>query len=56
VASSAAQVDQATLGKQNDVTAVLHQETVNLRLDVLDGLGVGLEPGNINFDIEVANV
>lgn len=56
VASSATQVDEATLGKQDDVAAVLHQEAVDLGLDVLNRLGVGLEPRNVNLDIEMANV
>ena len=42
VASGTAKVDQATLSKEDDMTAVGHGETVDLRLDVLDRLGVGL--------------
>jgi hypothetical protein len=38
------------------VAAVGHQVAVNLGLDVLDGLGVGLEPGNVNLNVEVTNV
>lgn len=56
VASSTAKVDKAALSQEDDVTAVGHQETVDLGLDVLHRLGVGLEPGNVNLDIEVANV
>lgn len=56
VASSAAKVDKTTLGKEDDAAAGLHQEAVDLGLDVLDGLGIGLEPGNINLAIEMANV
>lgn len=56
VASGTAKVDKTTLSKQNDVTAVLHQEAVNLGLDVLDGLSVGLEPGNVDLDVEVTNI
>lgn len=56
VASSTAKVDKTTLSKEDDVTAVGHEETVNLGLDVLDGAGVGLEPSNVNLDIEVTNV
>jgi hypothetical protein len=56
VASGAAEVDETALGQQDEVTAVLHQEAVDLGLDVLDRLGVGLEPRNINLDVEVANV
>jgi hypothetical protein len=56
VACSTAQVDEATFSKQDNVTAALHQEAVNLGLDVLDGLGIGLEPSDINLDIEVANI
>jgi hypothetical protein len=56
VASGAAQVDQATLGEEDDVAARGHEEAVDLGLDVLDILGVGLEPGNVNLNVEVANV
>jgi hypothetical protein len=56
VAGGAAQVDQTTLGEQDDVAAIGHQITVNLGLDNLDRLGVGLEPGNIDFDVKVTNV
>lgn len=33
-----------------------HGVSVDLRLDVADLLGVGLEPRNVNFDVEVTNV
>ena len=56
VASGASQVDETALSKEDDVTAVLHEVAVDLGLDVLDGLGVGLQPGNIDFDIEVTDV
>lgn len=56
VAGSTAKVDETTLSQEDDVTAVGHGVTVNLGLDVLDGLGVGLEPGNVNLNVEVTNV
>lgn len=56
VASGTAQVDQAALGEKDEMTAVLHQEAVDLGLDLLRRLGVGLEPSNVNLDVEVANV
>lgn len=37
------------------MTARCHGEAVNLRLDVHDLLGVLLEPGNVNLNIEVAD-
>lgn len=55
VASSTAKVDKTTLGEEDDVLAV-EAVTVNLGLDVLDGLRVGLQPGDVNLDIEVTNV
>ena len=55
MASGTAQVDQTALSEEDDVLAV-QQVAVHLRLNVLDGLGVGLEPGNVNLDIEVTNV
>lgn len=56
VASGTAKVDQAALSQKDDVTTVGHQVAVNLGLDVLNGLGVGLEPSNVNFNVEVADV
>ena len=56
VTSGTSEVNQTTLSQQDDVTAVRHEVTVNLGLDVLDGLGVGLEPGNVNLNVEVTNV
>lgn len=56
VTSSTSKVDETTLSKEDDVAAGGHGEAVNLGLDALDGLGVGLEPGNVNLDIEVTNV
>lgn len=56
VASGTPEVDQTTLGEEDDVAAVLHQEAVDLGLDVLDGLSIGLEPSDVNLDIEVTNV
>lgn len=56
VASSTAKVDKTTLSEEDDVTAAGHKEAVNLGLDVLDGLGVLLQPGDVNLDIEVTNV
>lgn len=56
VARSTTQVDETTLSQKDDMTTVRHEEAVNLRLDVLDRFGVGLEPGNVDLDVEVANV
>jgi hypothetical protein len=56
VASSTAKVDQTALSQEDDVTAAGHGESVDLGLDVLDRLGVGLEPGNVDLNVEVANV
>ena len=56
VTSGTSEVNQTTLSQQDDVTAVRHEVTVNLGLDVLDGLGVGLEPGNVDLNVEVTNV
>lgn len=56
VASGTAKVDKTALSEQDDVTARLHGEAVNLGLDgdLLDG--VGLEPGNVDLNVEVTNV
>jgi hypothetical protein len=53
VASGAAKVDKTALGEEDNVAAVGEGEEVNLRLDVDVLDGVGLEPGNVDLDIEV---
>lgn len=55
VTGSAAEVDESTLGEQDDVSARLHGVSVHLGLD-LDGLdGVLLEPCDVDLDIEVTD-
>jgi hypothetical protein len=56
VASGTSQVDKTSLSEEDDVASALHEEAVNLGLDVLHALGILLQPGNINLNIEVANV
>jgi len=56
VTSGASQVDQATVSEEDDVGTRRHQVAVHLGLDVDARLGVGLEPGNVNFHVEVTNV
>jgi len=56
MASSTAKVDKTTLSKKDNVVTVLHGETVNLGLDVLNGSSVGLDPGDIDFNVKVTNV
>ena len=56
VAGSTAKVDQSSLSEKDDVVAGWHEVAVDLWLDVLDGLGVGLEPGNVDLNVEVTDV
>ena len=56
VASGTAKVHKTTLGEEDDVTAVGHEEAVDLGLDVLRRGSSLLEPSNVNLDIEVTNV
>lgn len=55
VVSSLPQIHKATFSQQNKVTTGGHSETVNLRLDIDNGLGIGLEPRNVDLDIKVAD-
>lgn len=55
VTGGTAKVDKTTLSKQDDVLAV-EEVTVDLGLDALDGLSVGLQPGNVDLNVEVTNV
>lgn len=56
VSGGTSQVDETSLGEEDDVAAALHEVSVDLGLDVLDAGSVGLQPGNIDLDIEVTNV
>jgi hypothetical protein len=56
VTGGTSQVDETSLGKEDDVAAAGHEVAVDLGLDVGDGLGVLLEPRNVDFDIEVTDV
>jgi hypothetical protein len=56
VTGGTSQVDETALGEEDDVAAAGHKVAVDLGLDVGDGLGVLLEPGNVDFDIEVTDV
>lgn len=56
MAGGTSEVDKTAFSEQDDVVAVGHEEAVDLGLDVLDGLGVLLQPSDVNLDIEVTNV
>lgn len=53
---SASEVDETSFGEEDNVSSAGHGVSVDLRLDVDALLSVLLEPGDINFDVEVANV
>lgn len=55
MASGATEVDQTALGQEDNVTTVLHRVTVHLGLDAVL-LGIFVEPSDIDFAIEMANV
>ena len=50
------QIDQTTLGEKDDMTPARHGVAVNLGLDVDALKGVLLEPGDVDLNVEVANV
>ena len=56
VSVGASQVNETSLSEKNDVSSVLHGVSVDLGLDVDLLGGVGLEPCDIDFDVEVTNV
>jgi len=56
VSSSASEVNKTTFGEEDDVPARRHGEPVDLRLDVHDGLGVLLQPSDVDLNIEVTDV
>ena len=56
MASSTSKVDKATFGEEDDVTATLHEVTVDLGFDILDRLGILLQPGDIDLNVKMANI
>lgn len=56
VASGTTQVDETALSEEDDVVAVGKLEAVDLWLDVDNVLSVSLEPGDVDFNVEVTNV
>jgi hypothetical protein len=55
VTGGTAEVNKSALSKEKNVTARSHGEAVHLRFYVDDRLGVGFEPSNIDFNVEVTN-
>lgn len=51
-----AEIDKTAFSEEDDVTTILHEVAIDLRFDVGDGLGVGFHPGNVDFNIKMANV
>ena len=56
MAGSAAEIDKTAFGKENDVIAVFHEVAVYLGLDARNGFGVLLEPGDVDFNVEMADI
>lgn len=56
VSSGATQVDQTAFGKHNDVVAIGQGVSVHLRLDLHLLNSIGVQPRNIDFNIEMPNV
>lgn len=55
MAGTTTKVDKTTLSEENNVSTALHGESVNLGLDVNALNGVGLEPSNVDLNVEVAD-
>ena len=49
------QVDETPFRKENNMTTGRHSVPINLRFDIDDSLGVGFEPCNIDFYIEMSD-
>ena len=56
VSSSASEVDKTTFSEEDDMLARWHGVPIDLRFDVHDGLGVLLQPSDIDLNVEVTNV
>lgn len=55
VAGGTPEVHKTTLSKQDDMATVGHGVTIDLGLDIDDRFRVGLEPGDIDLDIEMTD-
>lgn len=53
--SGTTKVDKTTISEEDEVAAVGHGVTVDLGLDVDTIFGVGLQPGNVDLNVKVAN-
>jgi hypothetical protein len=56
VTGGTSEIDETAICQKNNMSTRGQKVAVDLGLDVGDGLGVGLEPGNINLNIEMSNV
>jgi hypothetical protein len=56
VTSSTSKIAETTCGEKDDVTASFEEVTVDLGLDVVTGSSVLVQPLDIDFAVEVANV
>lgn len=56
VTGTTTEVDETTFSKEDNVSAALHGKSVNLGLDVNALSSVGLEPSNIDLNVEVTDV
>ncbi len=48
-------VDETSLGEEQEVATRGHGVSVNLRLDVDHGSGIGLQPGDVDLNVKVAD-
>lgn len=46
------QVRETAVSEKNNMTTGRHSVTIDLRLDISDRFGIGLQPSNIDLDIE----
>ena len=51
----APEIDKTAFCEENDVSTRLHREAIHLRLNVNHLLGICLQPGYVNLNIEMAD-
>lgn len=56
VTGCTAKVDKTAFGEEDDVTAILHEVAVDLWFNILDGFGIGFQPGDVDFNVEVTDI
>src|SRR5438876_5652289 len=54
--SCTTKIDKSTFGEENNMISIRQKESINLRFNINDTLGILFKPCNIDFNIEMADI